>query len=231
MGLDLVELVLEVENRFGVTIPDEEAQKITTPRKLIDWLGDKKVLPSPKSLGCRSQASFYRLRQAILGMVNLPKNAVRPATRLDSILPSKDLHAEWRCLKNRAGFRSWPDLTCTNKAGFLFFGTWFSIFLVGCAVFGFFGMEGLGLGVCLAVFLMVLGYWKSSLEWTIPTAWTTVGELALYPQEHDQRADAYLWTRRSIEATVKSLLEESVGFFEFPPNWQDLEFTKDYGLE
>ena len=38
MGLDLVELVYRLEAEFDIQISDEDAEKINTPRKLIDYL-------------------------------------------------------------------------------------------------------------------------------------------------------------------------------------------------
>ncbi len=38
MGLDLVELVMRVEEEFEVTISDESAAAMTTPRHVIDYL-------------------------------------------------------------------------------------------------------------------------------------------------------------------------------------------------
>ena len=38
MGLDLVELVIHIEEEFKVTIPDADAEKMTTPRNVIDYL-------------------------------------------------------------------------------------------------------------------------------------------------------------------------------------------------
>ncbi len=38
MGLDLVELVVRVEEEFEVTISDELAATMTTPRHIIDFL-------------------------------------------------------------------------------------------------------------------------------------------------------------------------------------------------
>ncbi len=37
-SLDSVELVMAVEDEFGVEIPDEEAEQITTPAKALEWL-------------------------------------------------------------------------------------------------------------------------------------------------------------------------------------------------
>ena len=36
-SLDLVELIMELEEQFGMEIPDEEAEKITTVRLAIDY--------------------------------------------------------------------------------------------------------------------------------------------------------------------------------------------------
>lgn len=38
MGLDGVELVLEIEESFETRIPDEVAEQIRTVRNLVDWL-------------------------------------------------------------------------------------------------------------------------------------------------------------------------------------------------
>lgn len=40
-SLDLVELVMEFEDEFELSIPDEEAEKIQTVGQAIDWLAEK----------------------------------------------------------------------------------------------------------------------------------------------------------------------------------------------
>ena len=37
-SLDLVELIMELEEQFGVEIPDEEAEKITTVEEAVDYV-------------------------------------------------------------------------------------------------------------------------------------------------------------------------------------------------
>jgi len=41
MGLDIVEFVMDVEESFGISIPDDVAERFTTPRKLIDYILDR----------------------------------------------------------------------------------------------------------------------------------------------------------------------------------------------
>jgi len=38
MGLDLVEMIYRIEEKFEITIPDEAAEKMITPRNVIDYL-------------------------------------------------------------------------------------------------------------------------------------------------------------------------------------------------
>ena len=37
-SLDLVELIMELEDNFGMKIPDEDAQKITTVGQAVDYV-------------------------------------------------------------------------------------------------------------------------------------------------------------------------------------------------
>jgi len=37
-SLDLVELIMEMEDRFGLKIPDDEAEKITTVGEAVDYV-------------------------------------------------------------------------------------------------------------------------------------------------------------------------------------------------
>ena len=40
-SLDTVELIMELENEFGVQIPDEDAEKIGTVQQAIDYIVKK----------------------------------------------------------------------------------------------------------------------------------------------------------------------------------------------
>lgn len=37
-SLDLVELIMELEEKFGITVPDEAAEKIVTVRDAVDYI-------------------------------------------------------------------------------------------------------------------------------------------------------------------------------------------------
>lgn len=41
-SLDVVELVMELENKFNIEIPDEEAEKISTVKDVVDYIENNK---------------------------------------------------------------------------------------------------------------------------------------------------------------------------------------------
>ena len=86
MGLDSVELIMTVEEAFGIEISDEEAQTICT-------VGDFHACVMSK-LGkieardhCLTQHAFYRLRQGLEGETQTISDRIRPTTRCRASRP------------------------------------------------------------------------------------------------------------------------------------------------
>jgi len=51
MGLELVSLVYRLEEEFEIIIPDEEAERMTTPRAVIDYISSIPSVSSKWSRG------------------------------------------------------------------------------------------------------------------------------------------------------------------------------------
>jgi acyl carrier protein len=82
MGLDIVEIVIQFEEDFGVRIPDADAGELVTPRDFIDYFCAR--LPMAADAPCPSQRAFYLLRRPLV----LTQKVTRRAVRLDSGLAS-----------------------------------------------------------------------------------------------------------------------------------------------
>ena len=71
MGLDAVELVMRVEEEFGIEIPDAEAEEATTVGKLYELVLSK-LKPDNRDV-CLTSTAFYRTRQAFINVLQIPK--------------------------------------------------------------------------------------------------------------------------------------------------------------
>ncbi len=106
MGLDSVELVMSIEDKFGVTIPDAEYANIGTIQQMADAIFQRlKLEPNKK---CLSQIVFYRLRRAFEEFGN-EKQSISPNTKMINLLNKTDLKSDWTKLENRIGLKV-PDL-------------------------------------------------------------------------------------------------------------------------
>ena len=75
MGMDGVEIVMTVEERFGIEISNPEAEQIVTPGELID-LVLRKVTTS-ETATCPSRRAFHAVRRALIMELNCNRNTVR----------------------------------------------------------------------------------------------------------------------------------------------------------
>ena len=102
MGLDGVELVMAVEEHFGIGISDAEASMLETPRLMAN-LVVRKVSGEVGEDQCATQRAFYRIRRELRGM-GLSRSAVRPEARFNDLCGEETWRrrkAWWRRLGDR----------------------------------------------------------------------------------------------------------------------------------
>lgn len=93
MGLDTVELVIDVEDEFGIKIDDEDAPNILTVGALVRYVARKKGLrvqevrqPDPLPY-CASARAFYSLRRLLMSEFGAARHSIRPKQRVFEHVP------------------------------------------------------------------------------------------------------------------------------------------------
>lgn len=107
MGLDTVELVMAFEEAFGIDIPNATAERLETPRHVVDYLCT--VVPVAPSGPCVVQQTFFRLRRALRPAVGV-KPRLRTRTHVRDITTRDAWPAEWQAARSAAGAPEWPDV-------------------------------------------------------------------------------------------------------------------------
>ena len=107
MGLDLIEFVMSVEEKFGIEIPDADAQNLMTPRKLVDYIMTK--VKAGEDRGCLSQREFHRLRRALIARHWATREGLKPDTPLERIVPKPNRRSVWQHLGEEVQAPRWPD--------------------------------------------------------------------------------------------------------------------------
>jgi acyl carrier protein len=138
MSLDIVELIVEIEDKFGVTIPDRDAERIRTVGNLYQYLlGCRNVarrFPGPEV--CPSSATFYRARRALCAQLGLARRSVTPSSVLAELIPEDQRRSHWQQL--RAALRPF-NLPGLQRPG------WLRIVLP----FGWIAQVAASVGACL----------------------------------------------------------------------------------
>jgi acyl carrier protein len=92
MGLDSVELLMSVEQKFGINIPDSESEQIETIQQLANSVYNYlSIQPSKK---CISQILFYRIRNTFIRL-NIIQNELYPDQKLSDLIELSQLETKW----------------------------------------------------------------------------------------------------------------------------------------
>jgi hypothetical protein len=105
---DPVAMVMAVEEKFGLTIPDAEAEKIATMGQLYDYVFAR--VARGQAQVCVTSAAFYRLRRALGEVCGVPREQVRTRARLEDLVPLPDRPRLWRELQARLSNLHLPPL-------------------------------------------------------------------------------------------------------------------------
>jgi acyl carrier protein len=85
MGLDGVEILMEVEETFGIEIDDAAAESMRTPGDLIDAIMARTATADASV--CLTQRAFYLVRKSLLRHLPLKRRDVTPASLMAGLAP------------------------------------------------------------------------------------------------------------------------------------------------
>ena len=218
MGLDGVEMVMAVEDAFGIAITDTEAEAVTTPGKLIDLIVSK--ISGHFSNKCHSMVIFHQLRKALVERVGIPRGSVRRHTDLRRLDVNLSESALWVLLENTLPHPQWPRLYPPIWVGRLIG------FFCGTSAVVLFIRQPQWDGILVGAISLLVGLciWQQHRS-RIPGRYATIGKLIRrFPVEGKSN-----WRRATIAKEVQSIVIEQLGLKEGEYR-EDAHFVRDLGM-
>jgi hypothetical protein len=231
MGLDSLEIVLEVEDTFGISIPDEDAARLTTVGMLYDYVLVHRF--HGKQDACLTSMTFYKLRRGLMLVLQLPRNAIRVSTELTAIIP-KRRRRTWRAIEKATGYR----LPFLRRPRWVVTLATLATIGLGIVVPALLGLKPFGGGVIVAmVSICLLAFVFSRLTgvfaYELPPEVTTVGQLAkatlarnyqpILAESKTSASDAEVWDM------LRRIIGEQMGF-RTEQLTKETNFVKDLGV-
>lgn len=206
MGLDLVEILMETENQFEVSILDSEVYDAVTVGKYVEVVYSK--LRKDQNSPCPSQHSFYLIRQNLINTYGLSREKIKLDSKLAEIIPSKKRRHLWEKFKRNL-FGQWstePEMV-------------FPLWLNRMVVFGIptsvssyfllkFPLEMVWIGI-VSSFLIIwfVGWLLTPLKTKFPAEYSTVRKLIPILSATNCR----IWTKEEVFEKIKEITAEITG--------------------
>jgi acyl carrier protein len=77
MGLEIVELIIRLEEKFAIEIPDADAERLATIEEIEHYIAGRLDIPAEER-----DALFERIRAIVVDELGVPPGKVRRETRL-----------------------------------------------------------------------------------------------------------------------------------------------------
>jgi len=228
MGLDSVEIVMELEERFGLAISDEDWMKIATPRQAIELIEDHLTIQDDPP--CQTQRAFYRLRRVLMGLWGVGRGEIELETPLRRHVRFEEERAFWQALKERLGARRWPEPDLSPRWHLVLWGGTVAPLIVGPIMTV--AAPDIAVAALMAAGLAAIGVHRglSALlrprRIHIPTSFQTVCDLVPFAVS----AEGIAWSRKQIEQGVKEVTLR-VLHIEEGQYGVDLRFVEDLGMD
>jgi hypothetical protein len=102
MGKELIDLILTVEDTFGLAISDEDADQLNTVGNLYEYILAHRF--RGKLDTCLTSITLYKLRCAMASVLGISRKDLRTSAELSAILPAHRCRA-WRAIQQATGLR------------------------------------------------------------------------------------------------------------------------------
>lgn len=198
MGLDTIELVMAIEEEFAIHIRDEDAERLTTPQKVANYVMERVRHPG---MSCPPQAGFYRLRSALIDAFSIPRSEIHPETRFSDLLRG-DIKLQWKELGATLG----TDLPALERSARLTT----MVFAGPAVIVAALSSLSLPLIVLLATYIAIVFIALRATiaaRATIPSRYSTVEGLIPFVGCSSSRK----WTDETVLARVIELTSEQLG--------------------
>lgn len=231
MGLDGVEIVMAVEEAFDISIEDADAEKLLTPRQLID-LVQSKVAGATASV-CLTQRAFNLLRKSLRRHGGWKRSEITPARRLSELINRNQRRLLLENVCGDLSIKKPPKLVLAN---------WLNITVLagalGSGILAAIATKQIFSSVAIWIFILVAMFTAgAALRLTkplckeFPANLQTVGDLARWAMTHKAdlaTATVPAWTHDQIVARVREIVVDVLGCK--PDFSEDANFVKDLGL-
>jgi acyl carrier protein len=243
MGLDGVEIVMKVEEAFGISIDDGEAGKIATPGQLIDLVLSK--VGRTVDEACLTQRAFHRVRAALMRHMGVSRKQIRPDVLLGSLFPRSTRKEDVRQISGEIGLRKEIDfvrpawVTGPIMAG-IFVGGIVTAIFVDCHPFT---SHNLFLNVVLVplpiiaagLFVTIFGWVAvaatNSVRIEFQSSVATIGDLSRWIVVNSPdvvKAQPGQWSREQVSEIVREIVIDVLGCNK--EYREDAHFVKDLGM-
>lgn len=231
MGMDGVELVMAVEDAFDIQITDADAEKMITPRHVIDFVLGK--VTTTTATVCLTQRAFNILRKSLIHQCGMKRSQIAPNDKLSKLLVKNQRRELLRKITSELAIKKPPELVRPRYVNAGVLGSSLAAGLgAGAACFPEWGSVAVWVFIIVAMLTagLVIRLTKP-LCTEFPNDLQTIGDLARWVMTHKadlSNAVPSGWTRDQVTARVREIIVDVLGCK--PDFSEDANFVKDLGL-